>query len=277
MEETFSVVKSVVRFRRPALAVVLASLSITVALALAQEAAQNPNPTELAGRPPVITPKAQDILDKTIQALGGPAFLGFKRLTTVGRSFTIEDEKTAGLAPFESYVEYPDKRRLSYGKKVPVVLINNGERGWEVDRLGKTTQKRDQLLRWQLSVRYGLENLLRLRIHEPGMLIQESGTDFIDQFPARVVTMIDARQVEVKLYLNKATYLPVRIQYRVRNPRDDDWDEYADVYADYRTSQGIQTPMHITRFVNDERISETFRNTAKYDEDYPPSYFQAPY
>jgi hypothetical protein len=277
MEETFSVVKSVVRFRRPALAVVLASLSITVALALAQEAAQNPNPTELAGRPPVITPKAQDILDKTIQALGGPAFLGFKRLTTTGRTFTIEDEKTAGLAPFESYVEYPDKRRLSYGKKLPVVLINNGERGWEVDRLGKTTQKRDQLLRWQLSVRYGLENLLRLRIHEPGMLIQESGTDFIDQFPARVVTMIDARQVEVKLYLNKATYLPVRIQYRVRNPRDDDWDEYADVYADYRTSQGIQTPMHITRFLNDERISETFRNTAKYNEDYPSSYFQAPY
>lgn len=277
MEETFSVVESVARFRRPALAVVLAYLSITAALALAQEAAQNPNPTELVGRPPVITPKAQDILDKTIQALGGPAFLGFKRLTTTGRTFTIEDEKTAGLAPFESYMEYPDKRRLSYGKKLPVVLINNGERGWEVDRLGKTTQKRDQLLRWQLSVRYGLENVLRLRIHEPGMLIQESGTDFIDQFPARVVTMIDARQVEVKLYLNKATYLPVRIQYRVRNPRNDDWDEYADVYAEYRTLQGIQTPMHIARFLNDERISETFRNTAKYNEDYPPSYFQAPY
>jgi len=258
-------------------AAALAGLTLATVFALAQDAGQNPSPPEPAQRPPVISPKAQDMLEKTIQALGGSAFLSFKRLTTTGRVFAIEDEQTAGLAPFQSYVEYPDKRRFSYGKKLPVVLINNGERGWELDRFGKTTQKRDQLFRWQLSNRYSLENLLRLRIHEPGVLIQEAGTDFVDQFPARVITIIDARQVELKLYLNKSTYLPVRIQYRVRNAQNDDWDVFADVYGDYQRFQGIQTPMQITRFLNDERISEVFRSTAKYDEDYPASYFQAPY
>ena len=71
-----------------------------------------------------------------IQALGGPAFLKVKRLTTRGRIFSIRDESTSGFAPFESFVEYPDKRRFSYGKKPPVILINNGDQAWELDRYG---------------------------------------------------------------------------------------------------------------------------------------------
>lgn len=255
----------------------LTGIAVGATLALAQEPVPNPTPASPAPRAAVISPKAQDILDRTIQALGGTAFLGFKRLSTKGRAFAFADGETAGLEPYESWVEFPDKRRFSYGKKEPVILVNNGDHGWELDPYGPTAQKRSQVIGWKLTVRYGLENLLRLRIHEPGMLIQDSGTDFIDNLSVRVLTLIDSSEVETKLCVNKVNYLPVRIQYRVRNPQNDDWDVYADVYSDYLPMQGIKTPMHITRFLNDERIGETFRNTAKYDENYPPSYFQAPY
>ena len=33
--------------------------------------------------------------------------------------------------------------------------------------------------------------------------------------------------------------------------------------------------MHITRYLNGDRIGETFRNSAKYNEEYPPNYFTA--
>ena len=252
----------------------LTALTLVAVLAVSLSAAQNP--TEVPSRPVVVDSKSQALLDKTIQALGGASFLAFKRMTTTGRAFSIVDEQTAGLAPFESAVEYPDKRHFSYGKKQPVILINNGDKGWELDRYGKTTQKRDQLRRWQLSNRYSLENLLRLRIHEPGTLIQDAGTDFVEQLPAHVITIVDSRQVELKLFINGSTGLPVRVDYRLRNPEGDDWDDYSDVYGDYQKFQNIQTPMHITRFLNRERASETYRNTAKYDEDYPASYFQSP-
>ena len=36
-----------------------------------------------------------------------------------------------------------------------------------------TTQLPEQVRRWTVSNRYSLENLLRLRIHEPGILIQD--------------------------------------------------------------------------------------------------------
>lgn len=225
---------------------------------------------------PRIDPKAKDLLDQTIQALGGPAFLRFKALTTRGRSFSIADGATAGFVTFESQVEYPDKRRFAYGfgKKKPVVLVNNGDQAWELDRFGITHQMPEQIRPWKITNQYSLENLLRLRIHEPGLLIQDAGADFVDNLATRVVDILGSNRVTVRLYLSKTTFLPVRVAYRFQNPETHDWEEYADVYGDYQNIQGIQTPMHLTRFLNGERILETFRNSAQYDERYPPDLFQ---
>jgi len=81
------------------------------------EAAQNASP---ASAPVLrVDPKAQALLDQTIQALGGQAFLSFKTMTTSGRSFSISNEQTAGFVTFDSQVEYPDKRRFAYGPHGP--------------------------------------------------------------------------------------------------------------------------------------------------------------
>jgi len=229
------------------------------------------NPTELPSR---IDPKAQQVIDRVIRALGGPAFLNVKRLTTRGRIYSIRDESTSGFAPFESYVEYPDKRRFSYGKKLPVILVNNGDLAWELDRYGQTAQLQEQAWRWKISNRYSLENLLRLRIHEPGILIQPGGVDFVDNVATQALGMVDAQETQLKLDLNRQTFLPVSITYRVRNPKTGDWTEFADVYSDYKNIEGIITPMHIARFLDEERVSEIFRSSAHYDDEYPPTYFQ---
>jgi hypothetical protein len=230
------------------------------------------NPAEISSR---IDPKAQQVLDRVIQALGGPAFLNVKRLTTRGRIFSITDGVTSGFAPFESAVEYPDKRRFTYGKKPPVILINNGDQAMELDRYGRIAQTAEQARRWRISNRYSLENLLRLRIHEPGILIQPGGVDFVDNVATQAVTMVDAQATQLKLDLHRQTLLPVSVTYRVRVPETGDWDEFADVYSDYKNIEGVMTPMHIARFMNEERVSEIFRSFAHYDEEYPPNYFQA--
>jgi len=221
-----------------------------------------------------IDPTARALLDRTVQAMGGPAFLRMKSLTTRGRIFAIAEGATAGFAPFQSTVEYPEKRRFAYGKDKPVVLINDGGRGWQMDRYGLIRQPPEQLRRWRVATRYSLENLLRRLIQEPGLLIQDAGVDFVDNLPARVVEIVDTQQVRVMLYLHKTTFLPVRIAYRVQNPETHEWEEFTDVYGDYRKFQDIQTPMHITRFLNGERFSEVFRNTAEYDAAYPANFFQ---
>jgi len=222
-----------------------------------------------------VDPQARQMLDRTIQALGGPAFLNDKSLTSKGRAFFFQDGETAGMEPFESWVQYPDKRRFSYGKTKPVILINNGDKGWELDRYGLIAQPDGQLQGWILSNRYSLENLLRLRINQPGILIQLGKADFVDNAPTQGIEITEPGEIAVRLDLNRKTFLPARINYRVRNVKENAWDDYSDAYADYRLLDGIQTPLHITRYLNDNRIGETFRNFAKHNEDYPPNYFTA--
>jgi hypothetical protein len=265
MEVMFSVVKWLNSWFRH----LARTLTVVTWAAVAFPAQQPPAPV----LPRRIDPKAQQILNRTIQALGGQAFMNFRTLTTKGRTFSIQDETTAGLAPYQSYVQYPDKRRFSYGKSLPVILINNGNKGWEIDRYGLINQPSNQLQRWIASNRYCLENLLRLRINEPGVLVQMGNVDFVDNAATQGIEIIEPGGATVRLDLNRQSLLPTRITYRVRNPKTNDYDDYSDAYADYKGIDGIQTPMHISRYVNGDRSGETFRNTAKYDEEYSANYF----
>lgn len=224
--------------------------------------------------PTRIDPKAQELLDKTIQALGGQAFLDFKTATTRGRVFVISEGATGGFAPFESQMEFPDKRRFAYGKDRPVVLINNGDRAWELDRYGLMRLETKRARRWQQANRYGLEGLLRRVIREPGVLILDGGVDFMDLLPVRVLDIFDARHIEVKLYLQRKTFLPIRITYRTQNPENLEWTVHAESFSEYKEIQGIQTPMHLTRYENDERTTEYFLSSAQYNKDYPPGTFE---
>ena len=251
--------------------------------------AQQPAAPQLPAR---VDPQARQILDRTIQVLGGQAFLHAKSLTTKGRVFFFQDGRTAGVEPFESKFVYPDKRRFAIakakknismdtgnvtyeGETKPIILINNGDKGWELDQYGLIAQTDQQLQGWVLSTRYSLENLLRLRIIEPGILIQMGKVDFLDNTATQGIEITEAGGTSVRLDLHRQTFLPSRITYRVRNVKEDAWDEYSDAYSDYKPVDGILTPMHVTRYLNDNRIGETFRNFAKYNEEYPPNYFTA--
>ena len=260
-----------VRSCRPRIPPIL-RVSVVAALAAAALQAQQSSAPQLPRR---VDAKSQQVLDRTIQALGGQEFLHVKTLTTKGRIFAIQDGTTAGLEPFQSYTEYPSKRRFSYGKTMPVVLINNGDKGWEIDRYGLISQPPEQLRRWIASNRYSFENLLRVRIQEAGVLIQAGGTDFMDNAPTQEIGITEVGGTTVRLDVNRLTFLPTRVTYLLRNPTDGTADEFSDAYSDFKLYDGIQTPMHITRYMNGDRVGETFRNFAKYNEDYPANYFTA--
>jgi hypothetical protein len=222
-----------------------------------------------------IEPKAQQVLDRTIQALGGAAFLSAKTLTTHG---TL-GSGGGGIVYFDSQVQFPDKRRLTYGlakKGKPIVVINNGDLGWEIDRMGTVSLDSEDIRTWRFNNRYSFENLLRLRIHEPGTLVQTAGVDFVDNVAVNMLDVVDAQQTQIKLYLATQTGLPVRISYRKWNPLINDWDDYSDIYGNYGTYQGITIPKQISHMMNNRRLSEVFRDSVVFNETYPPGIFDDP-
>jgi hypothetical protein len=268
------------------LALLIAALALisVVRAAPAQDQPAAANPTAAANSPSIrtlparIDPNAQPILDRMFRALGGQAFLDFKTLTTQGRLFSL-GRGGEGFVYFDSQTQYPDKRRLVYGisKKARVItVINNGDQGWEIDRMGTVHLDSVEIRRWKFANRYSLENLLRLRIHEPGVLVQSAGGDFVNNLAVGILEIVDTEQTQIKLYIDKRTDLPAEVWYRKWNPALNDWDEYTDIYADYRMLQGINTPLHITRSLNGERFSEVYRNTGTYNETYPAQLFADP-
>lgn len=268
---------------RGRLRVVLCLRSVTLIIILSAGslpilARPRPGFGQSASTPPSqIDPAAEALLQQAINALGGAAFLDFKTMSSSGRAFSIADGVMRGFVHYESAIEFPARRRLSYGlkkKSKAVTLINNGSNGWELDRYGLIEQPPEEIRAWRLANRYSLENLLRLRIREPGMLIQVGKQDLVDNLPAQIVDLVDARQVEIKLYLSMASRLPLEVTIRMLDPATHQWKDYADLYTDYQETDGIQTPMHLVRFLNGDRVAETFRSQVRYNEAYPAGYFE---
>lgn len=237
----------------------------------AQQARAPAPPVALPSR---ISPKAQQLLDQAIQALGGPAFLNFKNISTSGRVFGFSNGEMAGVQPFKSIYAPPDKRRFSYGKSKPVTLINNGDEAWQMDQYGLTHQLAEQVRQWKIANRYSLDNLLRSVIKENGLLVLDHGVDFVANQPAYVIEITDAQNVPLRLYLRKDNYLPLRVTYSLENPRSQDRDEYVDDYSDYQRFDGIMTPMNIVRSLNGDRIGAAYRNKVSYNVSVPANYFQ---
>jgi hypothetical protein len=254
-----------------AASIVVLALAVPAASFSAQQASAQTSSISLPSR---ISPKAQQLLDQAIQALGGPAFLNFKNISTSGRVFGFSRGQMAGVQPYKSTYEPPDKRRFTYGKGKPVTLINNGNEAWELDQYGLVHQLPEQVRQWKIANRYSLDHLFRSIIKETGVLILDHGVDFVTNQPAYVIDITDAQNVQLHLYLRKSNYLPLRVTYRVQNSTTQDWDDYADDYSDYQQFDGVMTPMNITRELNGERIGAVYRNKADYNVNVPANYFQ---
>jgi hypothetical protein len=238
--------------------------------------AQQAPAQSLSPLPSRISPKAQELLDHAIQALGGPAFLNYKNVSTTGRVFAFSNGEMVGVEPYKSTYEAPDKRRFTYGKGKPVTLINNGDQAWEVDQYGLTHQLPEQVRQWKIANHYSIDNLLRTIVRQNGVLVLDHGVDFVANQPVYVIDITDAENAQLHLYLRKDNYLPLRVTYRVQNSTTQDWDDYADDYSDYQRFDGIMTPMNIGRSENGDRIGQVYKNKASYNVDIPANYFEPP-
>lgn len=223
--------------------------------------------------PTRISPKAQELLNHVIKALGGPAFLNFKTLSTTGRIFAFSSGRIARVDPFKNTYQPPDKRRLTYGKGKPIILVNNGDQAWENGPYGLVHQLPGLVREWKIANHYGLVNLFRSVIKEKGVLILDHGVNFVANRPVDVIDIYTPENIRVRLDVRKNSYLPLRVSFRLESPEIQD---YVVEYDNYQSFSGIMTPMNVIRERNGERISAIYRNKVTYNQPVPANYFQRP-
>ena len=121
-----------------------------------QPPAEKPSPENVA--------KAEAIISRGIEVLGGQAYLNVK--TVIGRGFytSFHEGISQDPARFVDYLSYPDRERTEFtAEGLRTIQTNTGETGWLFDGATKTLSdmKAGQIDSFKQSMRTSLENLLR--------------------------------------------------------------------------------------------------------------------
>jgi len=136
------------------------SLFILVLFCGSGAAQQDPAPKPS----PENTAKAEAILNRAIEVLGGSAYLNVS--TVIGRGFYTNFHEGVSQVPsrFVDYISYPDRERTEFTSSgIRTIQTNSGEIGWLYDGANKalSDMKSSQIEDFKKAMRTSVENLLR--------------------------------------------------------------------------------------------------------------------
>lgn len=230
--------------------------------------------------------RGRQIIEETIQALGGQTFLSVRNRVESGRAYSFFNEQLSGLSVARFYTRYiaePDageklaqQERQAFGKDEYYFVILREEGGWEVTFRGPKRLDADQIRRHHDSVIHNIFYILRNRLDEPGLIFETRGTDVVDNMTVDVVDVIDARNRLVTVYIQKATRLPVRQDWTWRDPRTRERNDEVTRFGRYREVAGTQWPFQMHRERNGLKVYEMFADSVAINQNLDEALFAIP-
>lgn len=212
---------------------------------------------------PAATPsnqqKARTLVDQMIQALGGDAYLNAQDYYAEGRSGSFHNETLQGSTLFYRFWKWPDKDRIELTKQRDIVQLYVGDDAYEITYKGirpLSLQKEERVNQAMIRRHYSLENVLRVWMKEPGILLLDEGPSISEGHMAEKLTIINSKNESVTILVDPTTHLPLEKRFSTRDPRYRERDEESLIYGDWKVFQGINTPRMTVIKRNGETISQ---------------------
>ena len=249
---------------------ILVLAALLAALPVERMRAQNPDNM----MPEERTAKGKQILDQLITALGGPTFLDIRESNCEGRLAQFgHNGELAGYTNFKVYWRYPDKNRTDFSKKGVIVNVYNGDRGWTLDRGGVSELSTAAVADFQEQAKRDINNLLRVRLKEPGMTVRFGGTDVVDLRTVDWVEITDSEKRDFRLAVDRSSHFLVRSVVTLTDDTSPDRSVETHIFTNYQLMDGVQTPLQITLDRNGRRINQVFFQSCKYNPGFPDDLF----
>jgi len=255
----------IIRFlgKLPAIAMVLAALSTGIR-------AQNTD----ALIPDQNAQKARELLQQTIQALGGQAYMNLRDSTCQARLSAFgHSGELMGFDTLLEMTKVPDKARTEHSKKRNIIEVFNGDKGWVLDKGGVAEAPPDQVKAWTDHLKKDIGNVLRSRISEPGMILRYAGADVVDLKEVNWVELTDSDDWTIRLALDSITHVPVREVVNSQDPASQLRTEQIYEFSNYHSISGVQTPFQISASRNGFRVFQEFLDTCSYNTGLSDSLF----
>jgi len=218
--------------------------------------------------------KARALLQKMIEAMGGQAYMNIQTMEQEGRSYSYYNgQPNSGGIPFWRFYKLPDKDRTEITKQRDVIYINVGDKGYEKTYKGVAAMESDQLKDYQRRHEHSLEIVLRKWLPDPTTALFYDGPAVAEQKPCDTVTLMNANNDSVTIYIESNNHLPVKKTFQWRDPMDNLKNIEGEVFDNWRLEQGIPTPHTILLSHNGDTIRQRFITVVRYNTNIPDSMF----
>jgi hypothetical protein len=271
----------------------IAAAVLLVGAACASEAAaQNPDtmmPEQSAAR-------AKQILSDLINARGAAGYTDMREAECQGnRALFGHNGAITGYIGFTDFRQYPDKERLEYTAKSHnlksiintvigvdgldwshagiIIALYNGDHGWTLDRSGVTELPVTSISEFQEQVKRNIDNVLRVRLKEPGWTYRFGGSDTVDLKEVEWVELTDSDERVFRLAVDHNTRLLVRSVVTTTNEETHERDDDVTMYTNYQLKDSVWTPMQVSKDHNGRRASQFFYDTCRYNPGFPSDFF----
>ena len=212
--------------------------------------------------------QARTVLESMVKAMGGDAWLKLKVQMRKGHAAGFyQGDPEGGTTLFWEFHSWPDHDRIEITKHRDVVEFYLGRAGWEVTYKGKSPMPADQLEEYLRRRDHSIETIAHTWMNNPKTVLLYEGQHMAERHLADQVTLISASNESVTILLDAQTHLPLRRSFQWRDPVYKDKNLDAEEYDDYHVVDGIATPFTITRFKNNEMVSQRFYDQTVYNQE----------
>lgn len=204
-----------------------------------------------------------EILDRAIARLGGEAFLGVTDVMAAGRFYQFQRGELSGADEFRDLLKFPDKERTEFGKAGDVIRINNGDRGWNLDKEEKTVEEQipEQIALFREELKVTLDHLLRAVLPSSAATLQYVGRGMIDFARVDILEIRDEDRTRINLYVDRSDGLILKKSVRrLRSPQ-----VFDEVYSNYHEIDGVLTPLLVTRYTDGVKTMEIRFDSVTYN------------
>lgn len=253
-------------------------------------AAQNPETM----MPEQSEAKGKQLLRDLISGLGGPGYTEVRESECTGRRALFgHSGDLTGYIGFNDFRHYPDKARIEYighGRNTillsligldgldfahggMVITLYNGDRGWSFDRSGVNELPVTSITDFQEQMKRNVDNLLRFRLNEPGLVIRFGGSDTVDLKQVEWVEVTDSEGRKFRLAIDRSTHQLDRAVVSTEDPENQQINDDTTIYTNYQLKDSAWTPMQVSREHNGRRVAQFFYDSCRYNPGFPQDLF----
>ena len=232
--------------------------------------------------------RGRQLLDQMVTALGGPAWLNRRTLSTQGHTAAFyRDQPTGSNIEFAGYYQFPidgkpqveriefisPKGMILPGKKRDVVQVWTPDQGYELTYKGKNPLPKEQVDDYLRRRAHSIEAVVAIWLKAPGVVVVSEGSTMVERRSADKISILSANNDAVTLELDANTHLPLARTFEWRNQQFKDHDEDREEYDNYQTYSGIPTPLTLSRYRNGDLVNQRFLGKIEYNQPLPPDTF----